>query len=121
MELWKYNVAGSGTDQVILIQSGVQVDSFVGSDSVSTDIHRYCIQKGNYELQLKKLYGYGWTSGSAVEIYLFDVNDERVFIGRKTLRDLPRNWFPSLLHSFFLITLEIGTCLQVKASPNRTG
>lgn len=94
MELWKYNVAGSGTDQVILIQSGVQVDSFVGSDSVSTDIHRYCIQKGNYELQLKKLYGYGWTSGSAVEIYLFDVNDERVFIGRKTLRDLPTELVP---------------------------
>ena len=120
MELWKYNVAGSGTDQVILIQSGVQVDSFVGSDSVSTDIHRYCIQKGNYELQLKKLYGYGWTSGSAVEIYLFDVNDERVFIGRKTLRDLPTELVP-FSASFFLITLEIGTCLQVKASPNRTG
>lgn len=77
-----------------IIQGGVQKESFEGSDGVSTDIYRYCIQKGNYELQLKKLYGYGWNQGSAVEIYLFDANDERVFIGRKTLRDLPYELVP---------------------------
>ena len=94
VEILKYNMPGSDSDQVAILFAGTQQYSFAGRDGVTTDTHRFCLDRGNFELQLLKENGYGWALGSAIEIFLYDSLDNRVFIGRKTLRDLPKESMP---------------------------
>ena len=90
LELWKFNVQGSSGDYISIGDGNFETYSFSGRDSVSTNIYRYCMNKGNYKLRLGSSGRLGWPQGAYLEMYLYD----RVSIGRRTLRDITNMYIP---------------------------
>lgn len=94
LELWKFNVQGSSGDYISIGDGNFETYSFSGRDSVSTNIYRYCMNKGNYKLRLGSSSRLGWPQGAYLEMYLYDELNNRVSIGRRTLHDITNMYIP---------------------------
>lgn len=96
VELRKHNVAGSDMDtfSINTMLPETVLQSFTGSDGVSTDVHRVCLTQGDFLLVLGSKMNFAWKSGSYVEVYVFNTLTESIRVGSATLRDAPSQSFP---------------------------
>ena len=96
VELRKYNVEGSHLDTFRITSStgDSTIESFTGSNAVSTDVHRLCLAQGSYNLVLGSNMNFAWKTGSYVELYVHTTLSESIRVGSATLKNAPSQSFP---------------------------